>query len=125
MTHAVETTHRGSLSIDFLYSEDCPSHERALALVRDVLSAEGLENPLIAIRRIDSEEQAQRYAFPGSPTIRVNGADIVDASNLQIGLSCRAYRQDDGRISPLPPRSAIVQAVRSARTSASRAAGAQ
>src|SRR5208282_662699 len=48
-------------------------------------------------------EQARRLRFPGSPTLRVNGADLIEqAPDDIIGLTCRLYRLSDGRPSPTP-----------------------
>lgn len=102
-----------SIPIEFLYFEDCPSHERALKMLEEVIREEGVE-ARIDVHRIDDEEQAQAMRFPGSPTIRVNGFDIDDNPSLPIGLACRAYRQRDGKISPLPPRDKIVWAIQKA-----------
>lgn len=102
------------LQIDFLYWEDCPSHEQALAMLQDVLRDEDVPAD-IRLQRVDSDEEARLWRFPGSPTIRVNGLDIDANPALPVGLACRAYRRDDGRISPLPPRSAVVRAIDQAR----------
>lgn len=101
------------LKVDFLYFEDCPSHDRALALLEEVLREEGAEAH-VDVRRVETDREAAELRFPGSPTIRINGFDIVEDPALPAGLSCRAYRQPNGRISPLPPREAIVHAVRMA-----------
>ena len=102
-----------TIQIEFLYSDDCPSHERALELLEQVVREEEVE-PRIEIRRIETEEEAEAYRFPGSPTIRVNGVDIDPDATPPVGLSCRAYRQENGRISPLPPKDKIVSALRQA-----------
>lgn len=101
------------IPIEFLYSEDCPSHERALTLLESVVREEGVE-ARIHIQKIETEEEAELERFPGSPTIRVNGFDIDDNPSLPIGLACRAYRSAEGKISPLPPREKIVWAVQKA-----------
>jgi hypothetical protein len=101
------------LPIDFLYFDDCPSHERALELLHEVIQAEGVAAD-IQIRQVETEEDAERLRFPGSPTIRVAGVDIDQNPNLPVGLACRAYRHDNGRISPLPPRDKIVHALQAA-----------
>jgi hypothetical protein len=101
------------VDIDFLYSEDCPSHERALDLLKQIIRDEDVQ-ARIHVRRVDSEEEAQELAFPGSPTIRVDGKDIEETTDTPIGLTCRAYMQDNGRISPLPPRDRIISALRNA-----------
>ena len=90
--------------IEFLYWDECPSHERALTLVRESMQRLGIELPLEIIR-VETEEEAQERAFLGSPTIRVNGQDIAPPPEdiNWPGLHCRVYRRADGRISPLPP----------------------
>ena len=39
--------------------------------------------------------------FPGSPTIRVDGADLFPTDEPP-SLNCRIYRLADGRFSPTP-----------------------
>ncbi len=102
-----------ALRVDFLYFDDCPSHPRALELLKEVLRAEGANVP-IHVHQVETEEAAEQLRFPGSPTIRVAGMDIDDNPDLPVGLCCRAYRQPNGKISPLPPRDKIVAAVRGA-----------
>jgi hypothetical protein len=105
-------------NVEFLYFADCPSHERALALLRQALTEEGLNPAVVNINIIEikTEADAVQYQFYGSPTIRVNGLDIapLPPDISEPGLSCRAYQKADGRISPLPPLELIVQALRSA-----------
>ena len=102
------------MRIEFLYWEECPSHAEALARLRAVLADEGLDVPVEVIH-VSTEEQARTEHFPGSPTIRINGSDIQQPLDRHLGLTCRAYRTDDGRISPLPTRTMIRRALRAAR----------
>lgn len=97
--------------VEFFYFADCPSHERALALLRAVMEEERIAS-LIEVIEVKTEEDARRYRFYGSPTIRIDGADIapVPEGIDEPSLTCRAYRRPDGRISPLPPRELIVAA---------------
>ena len=105
------------MDIEFLYWEDCPSHERALELLRQVLRDASLPDT-VRIVEIETDEEAEQLMFPGSPTIRVNGVDIEpDVDDAVVGLTCRAYRDSWGKISPLPPRELIVRAVDAARNS--------
>jgi hypothetical protein len=99
------------LPIDFLYFEDCPSHARALEVLREVIQSEGVKAD-VQIHQVETEEQAEQLKFPGSPTIRIAGVDIDQNPSLPVGLACRAYRHENGRISPLPPRDKIAHAVR-------------
>jgi len=102
------------VDITFLYFEDCPSHDKALDRLRQVMAEEGVDAP-IEIIRVETEAEAERWRFTGSPTIRFDGQDIdplpPDTAYL---LSCRIYRHEDGRISPLPSPETIRQALRQA-----------
>jgi hypothetical protein len=86
-----------------LWWEGCPSTERALAAVREAVAELGLSGVEVQMREIATEDDAQDAGFVGSPTILIDGADLVPAADdEQIGLSCRVYRRRDGRISPIP-----------------------
>jgi hypothetical protein len=104
------------MDICFLYFEDCPSHDRALERLQQVLAEEQVEAS-IEIIAIETDEQAQQWHFTGSPTILINDQDIDPPNHSQYALACRAYQRDDGRISPLPPVSKIRQAVQAAKHS--------
>ena len=99
------------LRVTFQYIDDCPSHEQALARLRKVLDEEGVSAKIDVIK-IESEEQAKRLRFVGSPTILVNDFDIDPQPIDQYGLACRAYHLEDGRISPLPSEEMIRRAIR-------------
>ena len=103
------------MRIDFLYFEDCPSHEQALERLQKVMSAEDVEAN-VEVTRVETEERAQELEFTGSPTIRVDGEDIVPPEEERYGLACRAYRLEDGRISPLPSEDMIRRALAPARS---------
>ncbi|MGQ0548636.1 MAG: DF family (seleno)protein [Armatimonadota bacterium] len=96
---------------DFLYWEDCPSHPDALARLRQVLREEGLPDDITVIR-IDTQEDADRYHFPGSPTIRFDDEDIQpEGVQGQAMLTCRTFHTEDGRLSPLPTVTMIRRAL--------------
>jgi hypothetical protein len=98
--------------IEYLYYADCPSHPEALDLLRGVLSERGVESE-VEVHEVTSDDEAQRLAFPGSPTIRIDGRDVDPAADsMRPALSCRIYRLPDGRVSPLPSRAQIEAALR-------------
>lgn len=102
------------MRIDFLYWEDCPSHDDALRRLRAVLTEEGIAAE-VQVTHVDTEELARVLRFPGSPTIRVDGRDMQPETVAADGrLTCRLYRLDDGRPSPLPSAEMIRRAVRAA-----------
>lgn len=102
------------MRIDFLYWEDCPSHDEALQRLRAVLAEEGIAAE-VQVTHVDTEELARALRFPGSPTIRVDGRDIQPETVAADGrLTCRLYLLDDGRPSPLPSAEMLRRAVRAA-----------
>jgi uncharacterized membrane protein YukC len=102
------------LRVTFQYSAECPSHDKALARLRKVLSEENVLAK-IEVVRVENEQHAQRLEFTGSPTVLVDDQDIDPPSTLHYGINCRAYRLEDGRISPLPSEDMIRRAVRKAK----------
>lgn len=98
--------------IEFLFWEDCPSHPQAMERLREVMAELGVD---VVIEQIEvlTDEDAERLKFPGSPTIRIDGVDIDPAGAMQMGaaLTCRVYRLEDGRFSPVPSKEMIRQAL--------------
>ena len=89
--------------VEFLWWEGCPSHPRALAELRDAMADAGLDPDAVEVRHIPSDADAEREAFVGSPTIRVDGRDLSPPPpDEPVGLTCRVYRLRDGRVSPTP-----------------------
>lgn len=90
-------------TVEFLYWRECPSWERALGMLREEMGSVGLDSGLVRVREVDTEQGAREEEFVGSPTIRVDGADVQPPGpDEPVGLNCRIYRRGDGRISPLP-----------------------
>jgi hypothetical protein len=105
-----------SPEIELLWWEDCPSWERALAMLREEMEAAGLDPASVEVTEIDNEEDAERTDFPGSPTIRIDGVDLQPpAAGAPRGLTCRIYRRRDGRSSPLPDPQDLREALAKAR----------
>ena len=85
-------------------------------MLREEVEAAGLDPSAVQVSEVTGDEEAERLRFPGSPTIRVDGAD-VDPSGAEeepFGLTCRLYRRADGRPSPLPDPERIRAALRAA-----------
>jgi hypothetical protein len=103
------------MKVELLWWEGCPSHPRALDELRSILSSERLDPDAVELREVESDEQAERERFPGSPTIRIDGRDVVPPGEGDpVGLACRVYRLRDGRISPTPDPADVREAVRRA-----------
>jgi hypothetical protein len=99
------------VKIELLYWEECPSYPEANALLEEVLEEYGIRAP-IEMREVRTRDEAVELAFPGSPTIRVDGRDVdpVGATSPP-ALACRVYRLPDGRPSPVPSRQQLEEAL--------------
>jgi len=99
------------MKVELLYVRDCPNHLPTLQIVKDALRASGLPLDVIEIE-IDSPGQAETYAFPGSPTVRVGGSDVEPGLSglTSFGVSCRSYVVNG---QGMPDRDWIVKAIRS------------
>jgi hypothetical protein len=98
------------LRVELLAVEDCPHLERARIDLQSVLRTSIIEVPIQLIF-VSTQDEAEFLEFPGSPTIRVNGEDVVPQPQLPFVLGCRIYKDDDGRRVGSPPISAIKAAV--------------
>lgn len=90
------------MDVELLWWEGCPSTERALEAVRSALSELGLADVEVRTREVQTDGEAGELGFVGSPTILIDGVDLVPPADEPTGLTCRVYRRRDGRISPIP-----------------------
>ena len=106
------------MRIELLWWEGCPSTDRALSELRGALDELGLPDDVV-MREIRTDEEAEATAFTGSPTILIDGVELMTAlgrgaGDEPAGLNCRVYQRRDGRVSPTPDpedlRNALVAA---------------
>jgi hypothetical protein len=98
--------------IELLHWEGCPSTPEARELVERVLAEHELDVP-VELREVTTQAEAEALRFPGSPTIRVDGRDIDPAgAKGRPALNCRIYKLPDGRVSPVPAREQLEEALR-------------
>jgi hypothetical protein len=98
--------------VELLWWDGCPSYPRALADLRDALDEAGLDPAAVEMIEVSTDESAEREGFVGSPTIRLDGQDIVPTDGEAVGLTCRVYRLRDGRFSPVPDPQDLRDALR-------------
>jgi hypothetical protein len=103
------------LRVELLWWEGCPSTEPALELVRGVMEEEGLDPEAVDMREIETEDDAGSRGFIGSPTIRIGGEEVAPEPGEPAALTCRVYHLRDGRISAVPDREDVRDAIRRAR----------
>ena len=101
--------------VELLWWEGCPSWGRALQELRQAMQELGLDPSAIALREVPTDREAERRAFVGSPTIRIDGHDVQPPGGEEpVGLTCRIYRLRDGRVSPTPDPADLHDALRRA-----------
>ncbi len=72
-------------------------------MLREVLPDLGFDPASVTHTWVDSDADAIRRQFVGSPTFRAGDADLFPPEpDDPYGLSCRLYVRRDGRPSPVP-----------------------
>jgi hypothetical protein len=100
------------VKVELLWWDGCPSYSETLEDLKRVLAEEGVEAEVDLVE-VETDEQARAQHFPGSPTVRLDGADAVPPAEAEpFSLTCRVYRLRDGRVSPTPDPEDIREAVR-------------
>ena len=94
------------MNIQVLYFEGCPNHEPTVSLVREVVADLDISAHVEEIE-VNTQADAERLRFLGSPTVQVNGIDIEPSAREQThyALSCRMYNG-----SGIPSRELLVNA---------------
>lgn len=79
------------IKIEFQYFENCPNHG---AMRQNLIEAiKGIEDKIeLTEVKVENEEVARRVSFRGSPTILINGKDLIDMPAPENPkLACRFY----------------------------------
>ncbi len=98
------------LRVELLAIEDCPHLEQARRDLQRVLRTSIIEVPIQMVF-VSTLDEAEFLDFRGSPTIRVNGEDVVPQPGLTVALGCRVYRDEQGNAVGSPPLAAIKAAI--------------
>ena len=99
------------MRVELLYADGDPAAMSARQNLVEVLTEDAFETPIQMIA-IGTEEDAALLGMRGSPTIRIDGADIDPDWDGPIGLAPRTYVGGDG---PIPGKPLIRRAVERAR----------
>lgn len=102
-----------------MWWEGCPSTQRALSELREALADVGLGGEEVRMREIRTDEEAEATQFTGSPTILIDGVELMAAlgrggDEEPAALNCRVYVRRDGRMSPTPDPLDVRDALRAA-----------
>ena len=83
------------MKIDLLYFEGCPSWLVGLENLKVALQRAN-QQAEINLLRVETDSEADRLQFLGSPSFRVNGVDLWEEQREQHNLSCRVYATPSG-----------------------------
>ncbi|HEX6524954.1 MAG TPA: thioredoxin family protein [Streptosporangiaceae bacterium] len=88
------------MRLEILHVPDCPGAPILEHRLAEVLA----DNPVAQVvqHEITTQEEAERTGMTGSPTLLVDGTDPFARPGQQPGISCRLYRDADGRPGPAP-----------------------
>lgn len=99
-------------TVSILHVAGCANLELARSRVRAAIDRLDADTR-VEERVVVDAEAASRFGMAGSPTILVDGRDVVDPGDTAMSVSCRLYRTPEG-LEGAPPVDAIVSAVASA-----------
>jgi len=86
-----------TVRITLRYFDGCPNWTTARERLNEAVRAVGLADRVsIDLERVETEEDAERLRFRGSPTVLIEGVDPFASDDAPFGLSCRVYRTEAG-----------------------------
>ncbi|MFG2333190.1 organomercurial lyase [Streptomyces sp. NPDC048604] len=85
--------------ITVLTVPDCPHAPLVLERITAALDGREAEVELVEVR---DEAEAARWGMTGSPTVLVDGADPFAVPGAPASVSCRLYRDEEGRAAGAP-----------------------
>jgi hypothetical protein len=88
------------MQVEVLTVPDCPNGPVARQRLAEALA--GRDDVTVEPRVIRTPAEAARYGMHGSPTILIDGHDPFAAPGTPASLSCRLYRDADGRAQGAP-----------------------
>jgi hypothetical protein len=84
------------MRVEVLYFDGCPTYRATHKSLAEVLSKEGLQAEVEMVA-VNTDAEARRLRFSGSPTIRIDGRDLFPVANRAgYALGCRMYATPDG-----------------------------
>lgn len=84
------------MKIELLYFDECPSYQIGRALLEQTLAEERIPAQIEMVQ-VGNDDDAQAKRFVGSPTLRVDGADLFPEQTAEVyAMQCRIYRTPQG-----------------------------
>lgn len=97
-------------TVEVLVVPGCPGAQLALARVQEAAESLGVHTNM-RLLTVERDQDAAALGFVGSPTVRVNGADVEDVAGRPVGLSCRLYDGAERAPSSVAIRRALASAL--------------
>ncbi len=96
--------------VEVLSIDECPNSRIAVEEAEAALASLGLSATAVVERRVTSPADAAATAFAGSPTVLIDGVDVIPGTAPTSTLACRIYRTGTGT-KGYPSRAQIVDAI--------------
>lgn len=96
------------MRVELLFWDADPEYMTARQRLVEVLIEDAFETPIQMIA-VASEQDAEFLALPGSPTIRIDGADIDPSGAGEVGLYLRTYPSDGTGPQQRAPSKALIR----------------
>ena len=98
------------LRVELIYDADCPNVAATRSLLIKAFTRTGVSARWREWERSSPEcpEYARHY---GSPTVLVNGRDVVSSNPIAGDAACRVYTDDKGGLSRTPPLDVLCSAL--------------
>lgn len=84
------------MRVELLVVPSCPNQRAAEQVLDAAAGLAGVTDLEVTLTVIDTDEQAQRRGFVGSPTFLIDGVDPFAAPGSPTGLACRLYATSSG-----------------------------
>lgn len=100
------------MQINLYHNRECGSYLQAIQALEEALIDTNIP-PLFIIQLVQNDEDAQKYKFFGSPTIKIDGKDIdsdADKTAAYHVSGCRMYVWKD-KTHDHPPKEMIMGAL--------------
>ena len=81
--------------VTLLFFDGCPNWQTTNAYLEGLSAEFGFD---LDRYQIETDEDAQRFQFRGSPTVLIDGRDVFATGDEPIGLTCRMYRSEHGLV---------------------------
>lgn len=104
------------MDVTLLYFDGCPNWQPAAELLERLAAV--FPDVVVQGVTVDTDEQAQRLRFRGSPTIVIDGIDPWATQGSEFGLTCRIFATPTGPAG-CPTWDQLVDAVTSVRATPS------